>query len=649
MVLPNARSISLAASLSLAFLSACSDSPSPSSGGGSATATTCATQGDCENGFTCDTVKKICVSNMGGGGTLDANTGSDAGSSDGGGSSDSGTTGDGATSSDSTGATDGGTTTDSAIKDTGTSTDATVSPSGDSSCKPCTPNGSECSGDFACVNLLSGPFCAKKCSSVADCTPGYICDKASAGDQKYCVLNSYDCKGCAVSGCPQGEKCNFKTSPPACLASKKVCEACQQDKDCDNGLRCVKFGDAKVCTPDCSAGQACPDNSTCVAYVTDATKACAYSASKCCYGNSCTSGCSNCKGKCIAGQCQECAKNADCPNNGTCNLNTYTCVTNATCPPADKPNLKIKNKVTNECVECTNDTHCTGSAAGPKCNLKTNACEKSSASNECSVCGGDYPGCIELNGTWTCVECTTDDDCAKKNKGACLAKSYTCQGSTGGGSGPGVGPKSGTCKADSDCKNDPNNTFKLQCDVATGLCFDTEGKCDNIVAFCNAAKGSNCELASDLFGGAGGGLPGGIPGLPGGGGGGPPAANAMKCTCGTGGGSGSGGGNGWEYDKTCDLVKTLVPAVANCDCSKDPQSKDCQLPAIPIPIPGIPTSCCKQTGGGGGGGTPSDPMTCLLANMTPKADPMCFGGITCSGLAGCLTGKPGGSCGTSPF
>ncbi|MBM4343572.1 MAG: hypothetical protein FJ100_09365 [Deltaproteobacteria bacterium] len=639
MAFSSARATLLAACLSLAFFAACSDSPSGGpGGGGGATATTCATQGDCENGFTCDTVKKVCVSNMGGGGLADATGGGEAGATGDGGADatsggDSAPTGDTADASGSGG--------DTAIKDTTPAPDAKVNPGNDLSCKPCTPNGSECTGDFACVNLLSGPFCAKKCSSVADCTPGYICDKASAGEQKYCVLNSYDCKGCAVSGCPEGEKCNFKTSPPACLASKKVCEACQQDKDCDNGLRCVKFGDAKVCTPDCSAGQACPENSTCVAYVTDATKACAYAAAKCCYGTSCTSGCTNCKGKCIAGQCQECSKNADCPNNGTCNLNSYTCVTNATCPPADKPNLKIKNKVTNECVECTNDTHCTGSAAGPKCNLKTNVCEKSSASNECSVCGGDYPGCIELNGTWTCVECTTDDDCAKKNKGTCLAKSYTCQGSTGGSGGTGAGPKTGTCKADSDCKNDPNNTFKLSCDAATGLCYDVDGKCDNIVAFCNAAKGSNCELASDLFGG--GGLPGGLPGLPGGGGG-PPAANAMKCTCGTGGASG--GGNGWQWDATCDLFKTLSPNLANCDCSKDPQSKDC-APAIPIPLPGLPTTCCKQSGGGSG--TPSDTMTCILTGMQPKPDPMCFGGIACSSLAGCLTGKPGGSCGKSPF
>ncbi|MSQ81439.1 MAG: hypothetical protein EXR77_00775 [Myxococcales bacterium] len=610
-------------------LSACSASDTPSGTGGTAAgAQSCVTQGDCELGFTCDTVKKQCVAKFAG--TTKDGSGGDAGSNADGG--DTGTVG-----ADGVAATDNGTNLDAAtVNDTAVKADTGSTSGPDNSCKVCTPTGNECSADFSCVNLLSGTFCAKKCASVADCTPGYICDKASAGDQKYCVLNSYDCKGCATTGCPNGEKCNFKTNPPACLASKKTCESCLQDKDCDNGLRCVKFGSEKVCSPDCSGGQACPDNSTCVSYVSEATKACAFAATKCCYGPNCTSACASCKGKCIAGVCQECSKNADCPNNGTCNLNSYTCVTAATCPPANKPANKIKKKDTGECVECTNDTHCTGSTGGPKCNLQSNICEKSSSSNECSVCGGDYPGCVEQNGTWSCVECTIDDDCAKKSKGTCSPKSYTCAGSSG--STGGIGPKNGTCKADGDCKNDPNNTFSLQCDTKTGLCFDTAGKCDNIVAFCNAAVGSNCELASDLFGG--GGLP---PGLPSGGG--PPAANAMQCTCGTGGGSSSGGGNGWEYDKACDLLKALVPTIANCDCSKDPQSKDCQSP---LPLPGLPTTCCKQSGGGGGGPA-GDPMSCLLANLSPKPDPMCFGGITCSGLAGCLTGKPGGSCGKGPI
>ena len=135
MVLPTARAISLAASLSLAFLTACSDSPSPSSGGGGgATATTCATQGDCENGFTCDTVKKVCVSNMGGT-TLDAKGGGDAGITDGGGT----TTGDtGAETAilDTTVTADTGA--ETAILDTTVTADTAVGPSKDSSCKPCT-------------------------------------------------------------------------------------------------------------------------------------------------------------------------------------------------------------------------------------------------------------------------------------------------------------------------------------------------------------------------------------------------------------------------------------------------------------------------------------------------------------------------------
>ena len=612
-----------------------------SSGGGSSSTATpagpaCATTSDCEGGLVCDTTAKKCVAQgcddikgpkcaagqkCSGGKCVTATTSDAGGSGDGGSTADAGSTGgETATGGGDTGTTGGPDSTP--IADTSTSGKDTTNPAtNDKSCHKCSTE-ADCGDGYGCVNLLSGQFCAKKCSSVADCTAGFICDKASKDEQKYCVLTSYDCKGCAVDGCTGSQKCNYKASPPACLESKKQCEACLQDKDCDNGLRCVKFGSEKSCVPDCAAGQTCPDNSACVSYVVEASKACAFSAAKCCYGPGCVSGCKDCKTKCVAGSCAECTKNADCPS-GTCNLPTYTCVTTATCPPANAPTKKFKKKDTGECVECTNDTHCASSGAGPKCNLQTNTCEKSSASNECSVCGGDFPGCIQLNGTWTCVECTTDEDCAKKNKGTCGGKSNTCSGSTGGG-GTGVGPKNGTCKADSDCKNDPQNTFTLQCDVATGLCFDTAGKCDNIVAFCNAAAGSNCELAAA----------GGIPGMPGGG-----APNASQCTCGTGGGSGGGA----TMNPLCTAIKGLLPNLANCDCAKDPKAKDCDNP---LPLPGLPANCCDA--GGGGGGLPG--LDCL-SKIGGTVDPMCFGGIKCKvSPVECMSGQPSTpKCGGSGF
>lgn len=604
------RRASLCLSLLIAVLAlACSESGNAGPSGGVATGPACAAPSDCETGFTCDmTAKKCvtvaqacddvkgpkcaagkscvsgkCVASFDGGALPDGGSNPDAG----------GTGSDGAIDDSSTVQSDGPGTPDTPIgKDT-------VTPvSTDKSCSKCSSE-TDCGDGYGCVNLLSGQFCAKKCSSVADCTPGFICDKASAGEQKYCVLSSYDCKGCATDGCPGGQKCNYKASPPACLESKKACEACLQDKDCDNGLRCVKFGTEKACVPDCAAGQSCPDNSKCVSYVVEATKACAFSAAKCCFGPGCSPACKDCKTTCVAGACAECTKNADCPNGGTCNLPTYTCVTTATCPPANAPEKKVKKKDTGECVECTNDTHCTG-ANGPKCNLQKNVCEKSSASNECAACGGDFPGCIQLNGNWTCVACTTDEDCAKINKGTCSGKTYTCSGSTGGSA---TGPKTGTCKVDGDCKNDPQNSFDLACDAGTGLCYDKAGKCDNIVAFCNAALGSSCELS-----GGGGGLPGM-----------PPSPSASQCSC----GASAGGGGTATFNPICDLAKTLIPTLAQCDCAKDPKAKVCELP--PLPFPGLPSNCCEPAAGGGG--LPGGDCFSLIQG---KADPKCFGGIKCA-------------------
>lgn len=611
------------------LLSGCGEDPKPAT---TTASVPCATQDDCaqENTF-CDMTLKKCVKNTF---AADATTSGDGGAikdgSDGGGSTD-----------------------DTAVSDTAANLDAkadsttqdTTPASNDKSCKKCSTD-TDCPSDHGCVPLLSGSFCAKKCGSVQDCTPGYICDKVTQTEQKHCVLPSYDCKGCATDGCPTDQQCNYKTNPPSCLEVKKQCETCLQDKDCGNGLRCVKFGDnSKACLPDCGAGQACPTNSACVSYVTEQTKACAFAAAKCCYGPACTSGCADCKTTCVAGKCAECIKNSDC-GAGSCNLNTYTCVTSATCPPAAEPTKKIKLSATGECVECTNDTHCAGATGGPKCNAQKHVCEKGGGVGECAACGGDYPGCVEINGVWSCVECATDDDCAKKNKGTCIAKSYTCSGSVGGGTGGVIGPKTGTCKSDTDCPKDPNGTFELICDTGSGLCFDKNGKCDNVIAFCNAAAGSTCELNTDLLGGLGG-AGGGIPGLPGGSGGGTPAPNAGSCTCGTGGGSG-GTGSGYKFSQTCELVKALVPSLAKCDCSKDPNSADCQpLGALPIPIPGLPSNCCEAvSGGGGGSSTPSDPLTCMLGGISGKPDPMCFGGISCSTLLSCISGKPGGTCGS---
>ncbi len=549
-------------------------------GGGAAAGVTCAIDSDCPSGQKC--VGTTCQAgfiggDVVGGGDVDATDGSAA-------------------------ATDG-------VSADGASTSDTVTTSPGGSCGACKVE-SECNEGFACVPLLNTTdhnFCLKKCSDVSECSAGMVCAAATSASQTFCVPPTYECKGCAVTGCVADESCDFAASTPICIGVGKACAPCQLNKDCATGMVCVKQGDDKVCAPDCSGGTSCPANSACVGFGAGIT-ACSYTASKCCFGETCTAAtaCAGCAGKCVAGACVECLGDKDCTE-GTCSLATHTCIKDK-CPD-DKPN----KLVTGECVECTNQTHCAQSSKGPNC--IANTCAPSTQNNECSVCKAPYPGCVEINGNWSCVECAADDDCKATDKGTCSPKTYTCSGTT-----QGTGPSKGECKTDADC---PAGTtgFDLACDTKTGLCYDKKGQCDNIAAFCDAAAGSTCKPFDGLgLGGAG--LPQ-IPGLPGSGGGsGPATSGAGVCSC----GATSSGGASWD-DSLCKLFQLTA-----CDCAKDSTSAACD--------PLKAGSCCQQSGGGGSG-NPLSMLACLSALQGGKPDPVCFGGGSCLDMS-CLTSAMGG-------
>ncbi|MCO4760773.1 MAG: hypothetical protein KC502_04670 [Myxococcales bacterium] len=553
-----------------------------SSGTGGTAAKSCEINSDCDAEEQC--INKKCAAKFAGGDVL--------------GTFDAGNTDDAASTTDAKATTDTGS--------TGTKS------GGD--CATCQAD-ADCADGYGCVPMLNSTthnFCVKKCSANNECTPGLLCQNATQATQKFCIPPTFKCEGCAVDGCKGEESCDFAANPPKCVKVGGACSACQLSKDCGAGMVCVKQGNDKVCAPSCAGDEKCPGASACVAFG-GGIKACSFASDKCCYDASCSSSsaCQGCPGKCVAGQCVECLKDADCKE-GSCITSSFTCQ-KAKCPD-DKP----QKLVTGECVECTNDTHCAASSVGPKC--IGNACSKANQSNECSVCQAPYPGCVEINGTWSCVECATDDDCKKTGKGTCSAKTYTCSATTGGTVTP-----STKCTKDSDCK--PGTTgFKLKCDVPTGTCYDVNGQCDNLTAFCNASKGSQCKPFDMLgLGGAGGGLPQ-IPGLPGGGGTSPTTSGAGVCSC----GSASSGGGSWD-DSICKLL-----SLKSCDCAKDSKSKDCDPAGL--------GSCC-QASGGGGGGNPLSLLTCLSQLSGGKPDPACYGGKSCSDLS-CLTAAMGGG-GTS--
>lgn len=577
-VAPLLRATALAAGLA-ALLIACGGEEKPGGGGSTANEQTCAVDGDCDGGKKC--IDSKC--------TLPFTGGDSASTFDAGPQPDAGGTADAAAKAD-TGSTTGGQT------------------GGD--CATCSAD-SDCAEGFACVPLLNSTdknFCVKKCSAKSECTAGLLCQQATQAAQKFCIPPSFKCEGCAIDGCKgEGESCDFSAKPPACVKAGGTCATCQLTKDCGPNMVCVKQGNDKICAPSCASGEKCPSNSTCIDFSVG-IKACSFTAEKCCFGDSCkaSSACAGCPGKCVAGACVECLKDADCSGGSTCIASSHTCQ-KASCP-SEKP-IKL---ATGECVECSNDTHCSGSSVGPKC--VANKCAKANQNNECAVCQDPYPGCVEINGAWSCVECATDADCAAKKKGSCSAKTFTCSGTTAGG---GTVTPSTKCKADSDCKPGTSG-FTLKCDVPTGTCYDVKGQCDNIVAFCNASKGSVCKPFDLLgLGGAGGGLPS-IPGLPSST---PSSSGAGVCSCGTSGGS---SGSGWD-DSICKQFK-----LTKCDCAKDAKSKDCD----PIGL----GSCCQQSGGGG---SPLSLLTCISQLTGSKPDPACFGGKSCSDMS-CLTAATGG-------
>ncbi len=465
---------------------------------------------------------------------------------------------------------------------------------------------------FQCITLLNGTFCAKKCGSANDCPAAFKCDKADTkAANNNCLPPNYSCDGCLVTPCDPGQSC--VTATGKCAVVKQQCDECTAQADCADGLKCIKLGATKVCAPTCDNGAACPDKSACQKTVVG--NICAFQASTCCYGANCNvaDACAQCADKCFGGACVDCLTDAQC-SGGKCDSNSHTCITSGACQ-APTP-IKLAN---GSCVECTNDTHCASSTVGPKCDLASHACAKSTVSNECAACTGPYPGCVQINGVWSCVECTTDADCAAKNAGTCSGTTYSCSGTVNV-----VGPTSGTCKKDSDCQNAGTTAFTLACDTGSGLCYDTTGKCDGVVAFCNATKGSSCVQPSAVAGG--------IPGLPGGTGTGTTNPNEGVCTCGA---SSSGGGTS-SGNPMCAM---LAPT---CNCATNPTDPACS------PIPGL-VECCASSGSGGT--NPLGGFLDILSCQTPTPNaPDCFGGqlsCTCD-LASSLGALTGGSTTKAP-
>lgn len=519
---------------------ACSDGGTNNPGGTGGGQIACSLSSDCPSGNIC--LSGFCQPDLGGGGGLDV--ASDAGSA----------------------------------SDTDEADMAGDDMSGGEAGGPCQlcASADECMAGYECVSILSGKHCLLPCTGSSDCEAPYACAASGNEGEQHCLPDApseaakLQCAGCLIDGCPDGQLCDASTGSPTCITPGGPCDSCQTDDDCGEDQGCVDQGGGKVCTPLCTGGAACPAGSACAAFV-GGIEACTFSAETCCYGDTCTVGgdCANCPGLCVGGVCKDCDEDSDC-DNGTCELSSHSCISAGDCT-GDTP---IKLPASGECVECINDTHCAASAGGPKC--VQNKCSPSNQSNECAVCKEPYPGCVEINGTWSCVECATDADCANKGAGTCSTSTYTCSGTS---QGPGASVK---CKTDQDCIDNAGGNpggFDLACKLPDGAspgtdegyCYDKNGGCDNILAFCDSSQGSECVPLTDAFGAGGlptggGGLPFPIPGGGGAGGGSPLPSNGV-CTCKI-------EQNGNPLSALCNFG---LPPPFGCDCSADPNSIGCSL------------------------------------------------------------------------
>ena len=390
-----------------------------------------------------------------------------------------------------------------------TAKDEQTTPGTGTLCQPCSKD-ADC-GDGRYTLLAEGSFCTAACESNNDCPSGYMCFQVTT-EGKDCVPGLYTkCPQCLIDGCPAGQTCDQTAG--TCKAAAGECGTCDKDDDCGLGARCFKFSaEEQRCVPECGTG--CPTGSTCGAMTaaegTEGVQVCKPTSGTCCFGDDCGAAC-NCSGATPycnpANQCVECLSDANCPQAKPSCVGNVCKEAGSNCSAA----TPIPCDIGNGCCQCTNDTHCSGGT--PYCQANGTC-----GSEQACACVAPYPACLNSGGQVVCVECIQDADCTSGC--TCNLTDHTCMGADGaacGGSGTIPSAECTGCTSDGDCP--AAEGFTLKCDVPSGCCYDTTGKCDNTNSFC--PPGASCtglmaiagiDLGS-LFGGGT-----GIPGMPGGGG-----------------------------------------------------------------------------------------------------------------------------------
>jgi hypothetical protein len=341
----------------------------------------------------------------------------------------------------------------------------------------------ECEGELVCYEGL----CVEEagggegCMNDDECGDGEICNLANE-----CVPDEGGGDDCAsMADCADGEFCNLDTN--TCAAGE-----CFDSMDCADGETCdatnTCVADSGDCTPgSCDSNQTCDtDTGQCVDDTAGCNPACADGQH--CEGTTCVEDCT--AGSCGADQ--------------TCNTSTGVCEDdNSGCPVGSPdPSSCSADQVFDDnlcaCVECTDDSMCTGDdrcnsngQCVPQCQT---SCTSQTAQQDCS---SNEPYCI----SGCCVECIGNADCGSGQ--ACLdgfcgqapdctqdpsicQSGYSCNNTTG------------QCEPDQpsgDCSSGnvtcPTGTI---CNPTTGQCEGAGGGGGSTCGFCDA----NCACPSGL-------------------------------------------------------------------------------------------------------------------------------------------------------